>query len=361
MKRLISLLCLMAGLLMIAIPSLAQEESEDLVDLLADYLYEDEPGVVIYVASADEAWYGTYGLANLNTGEPIQVDDLFRLASVSKSLVATVVLQLVDEGEIELDATLSDYLPDDMTANIENAEEATIRQMLQMTSGIFDYIDSDDFDDALIDNPAYMWTAEEVITYAYEEDAYFEPGDDYYYSNSNYVLAQLIIENVTGNSLADELNDRIFTPTGMDSCYLETPDRFAKGIVRGYQLNDNDDYEDITEINDGIGFGDGGIVCSAGDLAKFLPALANGDYLEDDTLDEMFNIVDDSNYGLGIGYDDTEYGIQISHDGASSGFQSVMTYLPDEEFVIVILTNDFDSEIIEDLVYDILDYWFDED
>lgn len=194
------------------------------------------------------------------------------------------------------------------------------------------------------------------------EDAYFDTGEDYSYSNSNYILAQLLIETVTGNSLADELDERIFDPANMDSCYLETEDRFAEGIVHGYQWDD-DEFEDITEINDGTGLGDGGVVCTAEDLAKFLPALVNGDYLEDDTLDDMFDAVSDGgggDYGLGIGYDDTEYGLQIGHDGASSGFQSVMTYLPDEELVIVILTNDFDSEIIEDLLYDILDYWFDE-
>lgn len=359
MKQLLRVFCWAGVLLWVIIPVFAQEESEGLNDLLEDYLYDDEPGAVVYVRYEDETWHGAYGLANLDTEESIETDDLFRIASVTKPLVATVVLQLVDEGEIGLDDAIADYLPGEIIEQIMNADDTTIRQMLQMTSGIFNYTQSDDHFDAIDDDPGHMWTAAEVIEFAFDEDAYFDTGDDYYYSNTNYILAQLIIEAVTGNSLAEELESRIFDPAGMDTCYLETADRFAEDIVHGYLWGDDEEYEDITEINDGTGLGDGGVVCSAEDLAKFLPALVNGDYLEDETLDEMFDTVSDGEggeYGLGIGYDDTEYGLIISHDGASSGFQSTMLYLPDEEIGIVILTNNLDSEIVEDLSYDVLDF-----
>ncbi|MFW5709694.1 MAG: hypothetical protein ACOCX5_05690 [Chloroflexota bacterium] len=98
----------------------------------------------------------------------------------------------------------------------------------------------------------------------------------------------------------------------MDDCYLETPAVFAQGLVRGYQLGEADDYVDVTEFNDGAGLGDGGIVCTVGDFAKFLPALMNGIYLGEDMLAQMLNTVNDGEggaYGLGIGYDETEYGM----------------------------------------------------
>lgn len=364
MKNASQIFLVLSFMLLMSNLSFAQDEAEELNDLLAEYIEDGEPGVSVYIAYDGDIWATAYGLANLDTEETLSTDDLFRIASVTKPLVATVVLQLVQEGEIELDAPLADYLSDDITSNITNAQDATIRQMLQMTSGIFNYTESDAFDDATYDNPSYMWTAEEVIEFAYDEDAYFEAGEDYYYSNSNYILAELIIEAVTGNSLADELEQRIFEPAGMDSCYLETADRFAQGMVRGYQLGDDDEYEDITEINDGIGLGDGGVVCSAEDLAKFLPALVEGIYLNEDILEAMFDTFSDGEggeYGLGIGYDEDDFGLQISHDGATSGFQSTMTYLPDEDLVVVVLTNNFDSEIIEDLTYDILDYMVNED
>lgn len=341
--------------------SLAQDETEILNDLLAEYIEDGDPGASVYVSYDGDAWASVSGLANLETETDISTDDVFRIASVSKPLVATVVVSLAEYGVIDLDAPLADYLSSDITNNIENADTATIRQMLQMTSGIYNYTESDDFADAVYDAPDYMWSAEEVLEFAHNEDAYFDVGEGYYYSNTNYILAQLVIEAVTGNSLADELENHIFAPAGMDSCYLETPDLFAENIVHGYELYD--DYEDITEVNDGTGLGDGGVVCSAEDLAKFLPALFNGTFLNDEFLAEMLNPFDDgdgSNYGLGIGNDDTEYGVMISHDGASSGFQSTMMYLPDDNLTIVILTNNFDSDIIEDLSYDILDYFFED-
>lgn len=364
MKNVSRLFLLLSFMLIVSNVGLAQDDAEELNELLAEYVNEDEPGVSVYIAYDGNAWQAVYGLANLDTEDTIVTDDLFRIASVTKPLVAAIILQLAEAGQLELDAPLANYLPDGIIGNIANADEATVRQMLQMTSGIYNYTESDAFDDASFDNPSYMWTAEEVLEFAYDEDAYFAVGEDYYYSNSNYILAQLIIENVTGNSLADELSERIFDPANMDSCYLETEARFAEGIVRGYQLDDDDDYVDITEINDGTGLGDGGVVCSAEDLAKFLPALVSGVYFGDDMLFAMFDTFNDGEggeYGLGIGYDETDFGLQISHDGASSGFQSTMTYLPDENLVIVILTNNFDSEIIEDLTYDILDYLVSED
>lgn len=357
-KRLL-LLCLLVAVVPVLVVVAQDAPDDELSDYLAEYVFPDEPGVIVYIAYPDEAFYAVAGLANLETGESIAAGDLFRIASVSKPLVSAVVLQLAEAGMIDLDAPIADYIPADLAARIDNAETATVRQMLQMTSGIVNYTESDAFDDAVFDDPGYMWTAEETLTFIYDDVAYFAPGADYYYSNSNYTLAQVLIETVTGNSLADELESRIFAPAGMDSCYLETPDAFAEGIVRGYQVSEDGGFEDITEINDGVGLGDGGIVCSAADLAKFLPALMDGVYLDDELLDQMLDTVDDGeggNYGLGIGYDETDYGMVVNHDGATSGFQSSMSYFPDDEVVIVILTNNFDSEIMEDLSLDLRDY-----
>ncbi len=339
--------------LLLCLPTLAQDE--DLDELLEYYVYDDEPSVVVYVRYGDESASAVYGLAELENATPAQVDDLYRIGSITKPFVATVILQLVGEGEVGLDDPIANYLPDEVVNRVANADTATVRQMLQMTSGIYSYTESDAFDDATLDNPSYAWSAAETIEFIYDETADFEAGTDYYYSNSNYNLAQMIIESVTGESLADNLQTRIFAPLGMDTCYLETPNVFAQNIVRGYSLYDN--FEDVTEINDGVGLGDGGIVCTAEDLAKFPAGLVDG-LLSDEMLEQMLDTVDDGDggsYGLGIGYDDTEFGFVLGHDGATSGFQSTMQYLVDEDLVVVVLTNNFDSEIVADLAYDAFD------
>lgn len=340
-------------LLLITLPIQAQTDldTEELEHLLEDFVWEDEPGVVLYVQIGDESWIGAQGLANLETGEAVQTDDLFRIGSITKTLVATIILQLVDDSELSLDDPIAEYLPQAAVENIANADTATVRQMLQMTSGIFSYTDSDDFNDAVDDNPFYAWTASEALETIYGYEADFPTGEDYTYSNSNYLLAELLIETITGDSLANNLEARIFEPLDMSSCFLETADRFAENIVRGYALDDDDDFIDITEVNDGVGLGDGGVICSAADLAKF-PLGLRDDLLSDTMLDDMLTTVDDGDggqYGLGIAYEDGEFGLQAGHDGSTSGFQSNMVYLVEEDVTVVILTNNFDSDIVEDL------------
>lgn len=339
-------------MIVLCLPVVAQDDTLD--DLLADYVADDDISVVVYVRYGDEDAVAVRGLADLENEIPAQTDDLYRLASITKPFVATIVLQLAEQDMLSLDDPIADYLPDEVVNRVENADTATVWQMLQMTSGIFNYTESDAFDDATLDDPSYAWTAAETVEFAYDEPAYFPAGEGYYYSNTNFNLAQMIIESLTGSTLADELQSRIFEPLGMDSCYLETPDVFAQNIVRGYSLYD--DYEDVTEYNDGVGLGDGGIACTAEDLAKFPSGLMN-DLLEEDTLAAMLDTVDDGDggqYGLGIGYDDSEFGMIVWHDGAASGFQSIVQYLPDDDLVVVVLTNNFDSDIVADLAYDVM-------
>lgn len=347
-------------LLLVAAPfyDVAAQEDGDLESLLEDYVDDADPGVVVYVQTPDDSLVAAVGLADLETETPLRIDDRFRIGSSTKTFVATVVLQLVDGGVVNLDDPISAYLPAEIASRVINADRATVRQVLNMTSGIFDYTESDAFDDAIYDDPAHPWTPAEVITYAYDEEPYFAPGEDFYYSNSNYILLHLLIEHMTGHSLADELEFRIFDPLAMDSCALEDPARLGEGIVHGYgYADDDDDLDDITLENDGVGMGDGGIVCTAADLGVFLPALLAGELLSDAQLAAMLAYVEDDSgdgYGLGISSRQTDYGVLIGHDGSTSGFQSDMVCLPDEDLTLVVLTNNFDSEIVTDVVDDVL-------
>lgn len=325
-----------------------QAQTPDLQAILDDYVGEDEPGVVLLVSSPAGTWTAAAGLADLERGTPVRSSDQFRIASASKMLVSVVAQQLAEEGKIRLDDPIIAYLPDEIIDNIENADSATIRQLLNMTSGIFDYTQSDAFNDAVVDDPGHTWTALETVRYAYDEAADFSPGAGYAYSNTNYNLLQLVIENVTGSTLAEQLDARIFQPLGMKNSFLET--QLGAKLVRGYEGGD-----DVTLVNDGVGLGDGGIVTTAGDLALFMRGLFGGKLLK--SLDAMTDWVDDgegAGYGLGLGYLETEFGDAYGHAGASSGFQSNVVYLPEGDVVVVVLTNNFDSEIVEDLTYEAL-------
>ncbi len=344
------------------VPASAQSvDSETLTEIIAEYIDADAPGVVLFMDDNGETSAAAYGAVNIETGEQVTVDDLFRIGSTTKPMVAAAAVSLAEDGLLDLDAPLANYLPDEIVARVANAESATVRQALQMTSGIYNYTENDAFTDAVLDNPDNPWTAAETVAYAYDQEPEFAPGEGYYYSNTNYNLIEIVINEASGQSLADVLTERVFTPAEMDNCYLETPERFADGIVRGYVLDDDDEttFIDVTEENDAAGLADGGVVCTAADLAKFPVALFEGDILGEDALAEMLNAIDDgegSAYGLGIGYDDdVDYGLLASHSGATGGFQSMMVYLPDEGLTVTLVTNNFDADYVESIVFDAID------
>ncbi len=360
-KRFLLVVMLVLGAF--ALPATAQGIDEaTLAEIIAFYIAEDAPGVVLFVNDNGETSAAAFGAADIETGAAVAADDLFRIGSTTKPMVAAAAVSLAEDGLLDLDAPLADFLPDEITTRVANVDTATVREALAMRSGIYNYTENDAFTDAVLDNPDRPWTAAETVAYAYDEEPEFAPGEGYYYSNTNYNLVEIVINETSGQSLADVLAERIFTPAGMDNCFLETPDRFADGIVRGYLLDDDDSFLDVTEENDAAGLADGGVVCTAADLAKFPVALFNGDILSEDALAEMIDALDDgegSAYGLGIGYDDDpDYGLLAAHSGATGGFQSMMVYLPDEGLTVTLVTNNFDADYVESMVFDAIDAAF---
>ena len=335
--------------------------------LLETYLDADDPGVVLFVGDREESHVAAYGLADIDAGIPIRTQDYFRIGSTSKPMVSAALLTFVEAGAIALNDRIADYLPADIVRKVANADRATVRQMLQMTSGIPEYLDSDAFWEGVEATPRKFWTPAELMDFIDGEPADFAPGSDYGYSNSNYILAQIIIESLSGQPLAAVLEQTIFSPAGMDSCYLETSATFGMNIVRGYDLDDDDNLIDVTEINDGVGLGDGGVVCTVSSLVRFLPALLAGDILGAAMLDAMLESVPNSEgapYGLGIAVQtDSEFGFgelgfMVGHDGATSGFQTVLIYLPDEALSVAALSNFVESDVLEDIVGEALEWWF---
>jgi len=356
-KRLLPLILI--ALFVVSV-SIAQSEFDDeLNEILAEYVAEDDLAVVVLVSSdGGQRWVGAAGLADLENGVAAQPTDRFRIGSITKTYVATAIMMLVEEGEFSLDDCICILLPENIVNNVENANEVTVLQLLNMTGGIADYTEDDDFWEAVESNPDQQWTAEDTISYIFDDDAYFEPGEDFYYSNSHYNLLQIIIEDVTGQSLADALDEYIFTPLNLEDTYLENPANIAEGIVQGYSTADSGTPQNITTINEGVGLGDGGIISTVGDMETFARALFEDKLIEDDSLSIMMDYVNDNDgglYGLGISASESDYGMLVGHDGATAGFQSTMTYVEEEGIVIIGLTNDFDSEILTDLMDEILD------
>lgn len=329
-------------------PVFAQDD--DLQSTLEQVVAPEDNGVVVLVRAGDDTFIAEAGLADLEKGTPIKATDAFRIASVTKTFVATVMLQLQEENVLSLDDPILQWLPQPEAAEIPYAEDIHIRELLNMTSGIFNYVESDAFYDATMESRA--WKAEEIIPYILDGEPDFAPGESYYYSNSNYILAQLIIENATGNTLSEELQKRIFKPLGMTHTFLENPNEVGKGIIQGYGDEDGDGtLENVTNYNDGLGLGDGGIVSTVEDLALFADELIiSHSLLSEESWHQMTDMVDDGeggSYGLALYPYEIGDATFLGHDGASSGFLTQMWVDVDDDITIVMFTNNFDSEVFE--------------
>lgn len=339
----------------------AQEMQDVLAEVMSYYAEDDGPALAVQLTTPDGSWAMATGLADGR--RPAQPSDRFRIASMSKTMVAVATLQLVEDGVFSLDDMARDWLPVDVVRNITNLDAVTIRQLLNMRSGIEDYLGEEDFWYAVEDNPTYAWTALEVLQFAYDLPAVAAPDEEFYYSNTNYILLQLILEEAAAMPLHELLRESLFEPLNMDDTYTQISETLPGGFVSGYgDVEEDGRIEDVSDVNDGAGLGDGGLISTVGDLTTFYQALLQDQTILDDAMmDELLTFLPDPEggaYSLGLSLTETELGDAWGHSGSVLGFLSTGFYLPDEDIIVIVLSasEDFDPELLaEDLLYAILE------
>ncbi|MEM1367372.1 MAG: serine hydrolase [Cyanobacteria bacterium P01_H01_bin.15] len=326
--------------------SLSDGTERQLEDLLASKLAEVVPGVAIASVSPFGEWSGRAGLANIETNTPVSTGDRFEVGSITKVFTATTLLKLVEDELLSLDDLLTDWLPESVTVNVPNAEEITIRQLLNHTSGVPEY------DFILLErgmsNPFVFlrdWQPEEIVELIAEQEPFFAPGTGWQYANTNFVLAGLVIEAATNSSLGDEITTRVINPLGLDNTFFSTvKDAIPGGYISGYlDFDQNGVLDDVSISNLSWTWAAGAIVSNTDDLIRLAQALYNGDFLANATRSEMFTLVDTGRgyeYGLGMmSFDTPDLGRIVGHRGGSLGFNSNMWYSLDTGFTYVELLN----------------------
>jgi len=314
------------------------------------------PGAILYLAAPQGTWELAAGFANKETQKMMNPRDRFRIASISKVFVATAVLQLVDEEKITLDDTLRDWLPAQISDRLPNHNIITIRQLLNHTSGLADYLDTEEFTEATTSrDPQQVWTPQEAISYIYNLDPLLPPGKKHSYSNTNYILLEIIVEQVTGHKLHQELRSRLLNPLGLKDTFTEAREHLPGGFVEGYEDIDGDgNPEPCNHLNVGLGLGDGGLISNGRDVATFAQTLFASDrLLTPETFQEMLTWVDDGQdggYGLGVSRWDSDWGEAWGHTGSMDGFLSSLWYIPAAEIIAVALTNDSDRAAPDEIV-----------
>lgn len=328
-------------------PITAQDETPQILEnALADFAEADGPAAVVQITTTDGSWSAAAGLAD---GKRYAApNDRFRIGSMSKTFVAVTALLLQEAGIFDLDDLAANWLPDEVLENIANADTVTVRQLLAMRSGIDDYLAQDEFWAALEADPTYIWTAQEALQYAYGLPALAAPDEEFYYSNSNYLLLQLVLESASGLPLHSLMRDRILDPLRLSDTYTQISETLPGGFVDGYEDFDGDGKaENVSDFNDGAGLADGGLISNVNDLTTFYRALlVDQTLLTADSMDELlaFQPADGEGYSLGLGEWATDYGTAWGHSGSVLGFVSMGFYLPEQDAIIIALSASADID-----------------
>lgn len=286
------------------LPDSVQEQ----VDQTLSYGFD---GVIVYVDEAGKppAFY-TAGYHNKKEKIPAKPNALFKIASISKLYVAVAITKLANNQFISLDKSLVDYFPD-LIDRIENADKITLRMLVQHRSGIPNFTDNPDF-----------WknqpnTDIDVLQYALDLPADFQPNKDYGYSNTNYLLLSRIIEQVTGGSRQDYFKTEILIPLGLKNTFGSLDDVNLDDVMSGYYVGIEKDFK---SENNGM------MIATAEDVGIFLRALNDGSLLNEKEMEIYTSLY------------------EFNHGGLAPGYQCMAEYDEDIDAVVIQFMNTTDFE-----------------
>lgn len=273
----------------------ASFETEDLQQLMQQMVDDGAPAVIVEVREGDEVWSHAVGVRSIRSNVAAEVGDRARIASLTKPMVATIVLQLVDEGKIALDESIETYLP-----GIVDGRDVRIEQLLDHTSGMPDYVEALASGDPLTvpDTLKSGKSSQELVDLALKNPWLSEPGSEHHYSNTNYVVLSMLIESVTGNSVNDELQSRITEPLELQHTSIPETAAMPEPFVHGYWI-DGGLSIDVSDQEPSLWTGAGGVVSTVSDVNTFMRGLMTGKLLPPELLGYMLRL-NRAGYGLGV-------------------------------------------------------------
>jgi D-alanyl-D-alanine carboxypeptidase len=327
-----------------------------LQQILDEYVhFSGDPGIAFAIHDGDRrTWSGVAGMADVLAEKPVTADSRFRVGSNTKPITATWILQLVEEGKIDLDAAVTDYFPE-----YPQWSAITVRHLLGMQSGIPEYIADTTVLLTVLGDPEHVWTPAEVLAVVKDKPLLFAPGTGGAYTNASWILLGMIGEKVTGRTARDEIHDRLLAPLGLKDTYLEVAGDPTDRLVHGYMdmsvlvplmklpsamfavipedmyLPGTQTIDATSLLHPSLTWTAGSIVSTPDDLATFQRALQRGQLLGTDMMNEMRDwhtitlLGGTVDYGLGLMRQQTAIGDLIGHGGLNFGFHVETYYSPD--------------------------------
>ncbi|WP_326799534.1 beta-lactamase family protein [Streptomyces sp. NBC_01808] len=323
---------------------------------------EGTPGALAAVRDGRQRWSGEAGVADLATGEPRRDRDRFRVGSLTKTFTATVLLQLDARGVLSLDDTVERWLPGVVRGNGNDGREITVRHLLNHTSGIFNYNRDEGFlakftGESFLVHRYDGATPQELVEIGLSHPPLFAPGTGWEYSDTNYILAGMVIERATGDTYASQVSRRILEPlklraTSVPGSSAAVPRPHGRHYSKLYQEDPNAPVHDVTEFNPTVAWSAGQVISTTRDLNRFYAALLGGELLPREQVDQMLTTVpieseesgasgaSTAAYGLGIRSDRLSCGVTVwGHGGQVPGSLSRAAATRDGRHVLTVNRN----------------------
>lgn len=352
MKKLSILLLFIVAL--IANSAQAQSKAAEYQKILDQAHANGLPAVVALVQSSEGEWTGKAGLNSMEEETPLNINQTFRLASITKMFTAIVVLQLVQEQSISLSDPIVKYLDEETISKIPYANDITILHLLSHCSGIYSFTENNSFwkECYLNDGMSRTWQPSELLSYIENKNPISRPVEPYsnkLYSNTNFILLGMMIEKVTGQNLVHEYQNRIFIPLKMKDTYLEGYDSLGRKPIDSYALPYSTflksaikkrEIEKVKEsewINlskeyslfNSWAWAAGGISSNLNDLNIFLSAARKGELLNQETQKVLVKLNSSEDKGIHF----------FGGTGGSDGIQATALHLMPSDLVIILLIN----------------------
>jgi CubicO group peptidase (beta-lactamase class C family) len=334
---------LLPGLLLVGVRSLAQNTpatlESDIDQLFTSHFKPEGAGAAVLVAQKDRIIYHkAFGMANIELNVPLRTDHVFRIGSITKQFTAAAILRLAEAGKLSLQDELTRFLPEYPT----HGKKITVEHLLTHTSGIKSYTDLEKWNEQ---EHRRDFTPAELVDYFKDEPMDFDPGTEYRYNNSGYILLGYIIEKASGKTYAEYIKEQFFEPLGMKNSWYGDTQPIIKNRASGYsQGNNAGTFANAAFLSMTQPYAAGSLLSTVEDLWIWTRALHSGKVLQPESLKKAttsYKLTNGSSthYGYGLQLGNLLGSPTVEHSGGIHGFLSDLVYLPKEEICVAILTN----------------------
>ena len=312
----------------------------DYQKVIDETVSENIPGVILLVESPEKKFLGSAGVENSETKNPMQVNHTMPTASSGKPMIGLLATILADEGLLDLDATLDTWFDTDILAQIEYSNVITLRQLLNHTSGIYNYVDHENYLDVFITEPEKLKTDIDFLSLGLNQPAEFKPGESQEYSNTGYILAGLIMDKVLGMHHSAALRERILEPLGMDVTYYKGIEKAHGDFISGYhKFSDNDETFNTKLFQENVATASSPLVSSVEDMALFMKSVVTEQSFINEEIRANFFGSQQNDGGLGIAIEAVGSNTAYYHSGLTYGYHTQNIYIKEKDLSITAFIN----------------------